>query len=276
MRVAVTGGRGQLGRQLERVFAGNDILIIDLPEYDFRSTSIVAELERFEPDLIVHAGAMTDVDGCARDPDEAMRSNGLGTRNVAIAALRTHADLVYVSTNEVFSGEAGHVYDEFDSPDPINPYGRSKAAGEGFVRALWPHHFIVRTAWVFGPGGNHFVGKILARARQGDLSVVDDEIGSPTYAPDLAEGIRQITRSGLYGTYHLVNEGICSRFEFARNIVEAAGLAVTVRASKLADYPRPSRVPPHTPLRNFAAAELGIRMRSWQAALASYLAAVNR
>src|SRR3954447_26712416 len=105
MRVAVTGGRGQLGRQLERVFAGNDIFIIDLPELDFRLPSIISEIERFRPELIVHAGAMTDVAGCARDPDEAMRSNGFGTRNVALAARRADAVLVYISTNEVFSGE---------------------------------------------------------------------------------------------------------------------------------------------------------------------------
>lgn len=272
MRVAVTGGRGQLGRQLERVFAGNDLLIIDLPEYDIRSVGISRVIEEFRPDLIIHAAAMTDVDGCARNPDEAMRANGLGSRNVAIGAQRANARLLYISTNEVFPGEPGHVYDEFDTVAPINAYGRSKAAGEEFVRHLVPRHSIVRTAWVFGPGGNHFVGKILARAAKGDISVVDDEIGTPTYAPDLAEGIRKIAEADVYGTFHLVNEEICSRHEFARAIVEKSGLSVNVNISKLADYPRDSRVPPHTPLRNFTAAELGIRLRPWRDALTDYLA----
>jgi dTDP-4-dehydrorhamnose reductase len=276
MRVAVTGGRGQLGRQLERVFSGNDVLIVDLPDLDIRSTRIIEDIKRFEPELIVHAAAMTDVDGCARDPDEAMRSNAFGTRNVALAARQTNADLVYISTNEVFPGEAGHIYDEFDTVGPINPYGRSKAAGEQYVRTLWPRHFICRTAWVYGPGGNHFVGKILDRAAQGDLTVVDDEIGSPTYAPDLAEAIRDIASSGVYGTYHLVNEGVCSRYEFAAAIVELSGLPNRIHASKLAKWPRPSRVPPHTPLRNFAAAELGITLPPWRESLKRYLASLSR
>ncbi|MFN8533802.1 MAG: dTDP-4-dehydrorhamnose reductase [Dehalococcoidia bacterium] len=261
----MTGGFGQLGRQVRRAFAehGFEIVdpVLDIPDHDITDPAILATIAAIRPDLIVHTAAMTDVDGCARDPDAAYRQNALGTRNIALAARKVGAVVVAISTNEVFSGTAGEPYDEFATPDPINPYGRSKAAGEAFIRHLAPESYLVRTAWLFGPGGNHFVGKILARAQTGTVAVVADEVGSPTYAPDLAEALVALVGTGAFGVYHLVNEGIASRLELARAVVEAAGLDVPVTPTCLADWPRPSQVPPYTPLRNFVGAQLGIRLR---------------
>ncbi|MGI6209270.1 MAG: dTDP-4-dehydrorhamnose reductase, partial [Anaerolineae bacterium] len=236
--------------------------------------AIVDSIVAFQPDLVVHGAAYTNVDGCARDPDLAYRVNGLGTQNVALACLRAGCPLVYISTNEVFDGRAERAYLETDTPNPINPYGRSKLMGETYVRELLPQHYIVRIAWLFGPGGNNFPAKMLSLARErGQLSVVTDEVSTPTYAPDLAEAVAALVRTGRFGTYHLVNEGICSRHEFARATLDLAGLqSVPVRPMLLKDFVRASTPPPYAPLRNFAAAEgVGIRLRPWQEALADYL-----
>jgi dTDP-4-dehydrorhamnose reductase len=177
-----------------------------------------------------------------------------------------------VSTNEVFDGAASVPYDEWAATGPINPYGASKRAGENYVRALLPNHYVVRTAWIFG-GPTSFVTKMLELARAGRaLTIVDDEISNPTYAPDLAEGIVRLAQTGLYGTVHLVNEGITSRYDYAREIFRQAGLAPDVSPIPLASYRRDSTPPPYAPLRNVVAAEAGIRLRPWQEALGEHLA----
>lgn len=275
MRVIVTGYKGQLGRQLVRAFEGHEILGVDVPEHDITAyPNIVETVISFAPQLVVHGAAYTNVDGCTREPDLAFRVNALGTQNLAIACQRLSCPMVYISTNEVFDGAAEQPYLETDHTCPINAYGRSKEAGENYVRALLDRYYIVRIAWLFSPGSSNFPGKILDLAREGRaLSVVTDEVSSPTYAPDLAGAVRRLTESERYGIYHLVNEGFCSRYEFARAILDGAGLeSVPVSPILLKDFVRASTPPPYAPLRNFAAAEaLGIRLRPWQDALADYL-----
>lgn len=274
MRIVVTGHKGQLGRQLLRAFAGNDILGLDVPEHDITTyPAIVDTIVAYSPDLVVHPAAYTNVDGCARDPILAYRVNGLGTQNVALACQRCGAAMVYISTNEVFDGMASEPYLETDRPNPINVYGRSKQMGEHYVRALVDRHYIVRLSWLFSPGGANFPAKIVAAAKErGEVSVVTDEVSNPTYAPDLADALVRLTASGRFGTYHLVNEGYCSRYDFAVAILRGAGLgSVPVKPILLKDYARASTPPPFAPLHNLAAAEaLGIRLRPWQEALAEY------
>lgn len=274
MRAVITGHKGQLGRQLLRAFAAWDVLGVDVPEHDITAYPAIADtIAAFAPDLVIHAAAYTNVDGCARDPDLAYRINGLGTQNVALACQRSGAALVYISTNEVFDGATAQPYLESDRTNPVNPYGRSKAMGEWYVRTLLPRHYIVRIAWLFSPGGANFPARITSLAKErGELSVVTDEVSTPTYAPDLAEALVSLVGSGRFGTYHLVNEGYCSRHEFTRAILQGAGLGhVPVRAILLKDFQRASTPPPFAPLRNFAAAVgLGIRLRPWQEALAEY------
>ena len=274
MRVVITGHKGQLGQQLCRIFEDHDLLGIDVPEHDITCYPVIAEtILSFAPDLVIHAAAYTNVDGCARDPDLAYRVNGLGTQNVALACQHCDAPMVYISTNEVFDGKTSEPYLETDFPRPSNPYGRSKLMGELHVRDLLTRYYIVRIAWLFSPRMANFPAKIIAAARErGQLSVVTDEVSNPTYAPDLARALRQLTSSERYGTYHLVNEGACSRYEFARAILETAGLGdVPVKPILSQEFQRLSTPPLYAPLRNFAAAEsLGIRLRPWQEALADY------
>jgi len=274
MRIYITGSKGQLGRALMRRLAHHDLLGVDLPEVDLTDLAAArSSLAAFQPDVIIHAAAYTDVDGAARNPDLAYRVNALGTRNVAVAGEAIGAALLAISTNEVFDGAKFEPYLEFDLTNPINPYAKSKLAAEVFVRDLTTRFYIVRTAWLYAPGGNNFVKKIIARAdMDGQLRVVTDEISSPTYAEDLIAAIEQLISTGAYGIYHFTNDGACSRYEFAQKILELSGRAhIPIEPIVLADYPRPSTPPPYAPLRNFCGAQIGITLRPWADALADYL-----
>jgi dTDP-4-dehydrorhamnose reductase len=278
MRIAITGANGQLGTALQAQF-GPDHTIIALAHNDLElgHPGCVARLVATGADVVIHPAAYTNVDGCARDPELAFRVNGLGTQYVALACRELNAPLVYISTNEVFDGAATAPYFEYDLAGPINAYGRSKWAGEQAVRELLDRFYIVRVAWLFG-GERNFVRTILRLASERDtLSLVADEIGSPTYAPDVAAAIAKLIELPFYGTYHLVNEGSCSRYEFASDILRRAGRdRVALHPIRLADYKRDSAVPPYTPLRNLAAAALGIRLPSWQDALDEYVRTLER
>jgi dTDP-4-dehydrorhamnose reductase len=274
MRIYITGSKGQLGRALMRRLAHHDLLGVDLPEVDLTDLAAArSSVAAFRPDVIIHAAAYTDVDGAARNPDLAYRVNALGTRNVAVAGEAIGAALLAISTNEVFDGTKSEPYLEFDATNPINPYARSKLAAEQFVRDLSTRFYIVRTAWLYGLGGNNFVRKIITRAdTDGLLRVVTDEVSSPTYAEDLITALEQLIATGAYGLYHFTNDGACSRYELAQKILELSGRAhIPVEPILLKDYPRPSTPPPCTPLRNFCGAQLGITLRPWAEALADYL-----
>jgi dTDP-4-dehydrorhamnose reductase len=202
-----------------------------------------------------------------------MQVNGLGTQHVALACQRLDIPLLYVSTNEVFDGRSVVPYFETDTPNPINPYARSKYAGEYYVRHLLRRFYIVRIAWVFG-GTRNFVRTVQRLAgERGSLRVVDDEIGNPTYAADVASAIGRLIREPAYGVYHFVNEGYCSRYDLAVEILRQSDLGhVPVEPIKLKDFRRASTPPAFTALRNFAgAAGLGIELPPWQDALERFL-----
>lgn len=273
MRIVITGHKGQLGRALQRVLAGEELLGLDLPECDLADAGQArAAIDAFRPDAIVHGAAMTNVDACERDPEAAYRANVLATQNVALACARAGAAMVHVSTNEVFDGTSGRPYYEWDEPSPKSVYARSKAAAELVVRSLTGRFYIARTAWLYAPGGSNFVTKILAAAdRPGGLRVVTDEVSSPTYAPHLARAIAQLISTEQFGFYHLVNSGCCSRHEWAREILRLAGRdEVPVTPITSAEWPRPAPPPLHTPLANLAGAALGITLPTWQAGLEAY------
>ena len=276
MRILITGHKGQLGRALWAALeAGHDLLGLDLPEADITDrAALTATVRDFRPHLILHPAAMTDVDGCARNPALAYRVNGMGTQNVALAAAEVGAELLYVSTNEVFDGEADAPYDEWATCHPVNAYGRSKLAGEWYVEHLLRRFYIVRTAWLYAPGGRNFPHRILQLADEhGHLRVVADEIGNPTYVADLAEAIVRLIETHAYGIYHLVNEGIASRYDFALEILRLSGRGdLPVEPIPQVAYTRASTPPRYAPLANNAAAALGIRLRPWKAALADFLA----
>jgi len=281
LRTLVTGGEGQLGRALRARFASlGEVEDPDIDRMDITDRGAVREfLGRFRPDLVVHAAAWTDVDGCERDPERAHRVNGEAARIVAEEAARRNARLVFFSTDFVFDGRKAEAYTEKDEPNPISAYGESKLAGEGAVREAVPNAVLARTAWLYGEGGTgNFVRSILKAAKEGrELAVVDDQFGSPTYAADVAGALLDLVRARAEGIFHVVNSGEASRFLFARKILDLSGRAeIPIRAIPTPESMRPARRPARSTLRSVRLAEYGIPpLRPWEAALEEHLARIG-
>lgn len=280
MRILLTGARGQLGTQLQRALAGHDIIPAARPDFDLESyRSVRATVESSRADIVIHSAAMTDVDGCERDPDQAYRTNTLGTHYVALASQAIGATLVAVGTDYIFDGGKGSPYLEYDDAKPLSVYGQTKLAGERAALMVHDRCYVVRTSWVYSPTGRNFVKTVLRlSAERPTLTYVDDERGSPTYAGDLAEAIASLVTIPAYGIYHFSNEGSCSRFDFAQRIAALAGRTAEVRPISAAEFqrihPLPARRPADSSLRNVAGAALGIRLRGWDAALADVIGTV--
>ncbi|MEK6666086.1 MAG: dTDP-4-dehydrorhamnose reductase [candidate division NC10 bacterium] len=277
MKILITGAGGMLGRALrETLSLEHDVVALARAELDVTDLPKTrAALARAKPQAVIHAGARTDVDGCERDPDHAWRVNALGSRNVAVACQEAGAACCYISTDYVFDGEKPDPYTEFDAPNPISCYGASKLAGERYVQTLTPRHWIVRSSWLFGPGGKNFVKTILTKARAGEeLRVVDDQVGSPTYADDLARAISRLISGPYYGVWHVTNSGSCSWYRFAAAILEAAGLRGTrLEPISSKDLQRPAPRPRNSVLRNYCwELESWPALRPWADALPEYLA----
>ncbi len=273
MRVLITGGSGQLGRALTQSAETPDVLAVGQRQFDVSNFDAVWEqVKRFEPDLIIHAGAMTDVDGCEREPHRAWAINAQGTQHVAAAATAAGASLVYVSTNFVFDGAQDEPYHEFAKPRPISVYGASKLAGEEAVRTTCPRHYIVRTAMLFDESGHNFVNTMLRLAAdRPKITVVRDQVGNPTYAGDLARAIWKLAERPAYGTYHLTNSGIASWYDWAAETFRLSGVSIEVTPISATDYPRAATPPQNGALENRAGHALGIALPTWQDALARCL-----
>jgi dTDP-4-dehydrorhamnose reductase len=276
MRIFITGHKGQLGRAMCEVLAEHTLATCDLPEMDITDRQAIgAAIADFAPDVLIHSAVWADVEGCARDPERAYRVNGIGTQNVTLACAACDTAMVYVSTNEAFDGTATEPYREWDTPHPINPYARSKVAGEWFVRHLLNRFYITRTAWLYAPGGSNFSNphRIIRLAeKHGALKVVADEVGNPTYALDLAAAIAALIQTQAYGIYHLTNAGYTSRYEYVREVLRMGGREhIPVEPIALDAFQRASTPPRFAPLANTAAAALGITLRPWQDAVAEFL-----
>lgn len=277
MRIIVTGAGGNLGHTLVDLL--NPIHdVIGLDHGDLEITNRVQVLERIkhlEPELVINTAALTNVDYCAENPDHALQINGYSVKNLVLGCQAVNAELLQISTNEVFDGTNTKSYLEYDATNPINPYGYSKLVAERIVSDLLPKHYIVRTSWLFAHGGRNFIQAVLNRAESGQsLRVVVNEVASPTYTTDLAEAIAQLIDTQSYGTYHLVNEGRASRWVFARYILDIVGYEnVSVERISSYEYQRASTPPEYGVLRNFAAAQLGIQLRNWREAVEAFLQA---
>jgi dTDP-4-dehydrorhamnose reductase len=294
MRVAVTGANGRLGRALiaalgDAPFTGpagpiawtRDAFDLDAPD------AIDGLLDRDRPEVVINAAAWTDVDGCARDPDLALRRNGTAVQVLAKATASRGIDLVQVSTNEVFDGRRAHDsgYLPDDPATPGNAYGRSKLTGEEAASSAYRDRpaslAIVRTAWLYGPPGNDFPTKILAAAERahnaGDaLRVVGDEFGSPSFSHDVAEAVvAMLATQGWAGTHHVVNAGVASRADWARELFRKTGVDVEVEEIASAAWSRAS-VPPAWGVLEPSEIRDVEPLRPWQQALADYLPVLQR
>ena len=270
MKILITGSQGQLGQELAQMLPerGHETVTFSRDELDITSFEAVEQaVEEHSPGLVVNAAAFTDVDGCETETDLAYAVNALGPRNLALTCERRGCDLLHVSTNYVFDGEAQRPYEPFDPPRPISAYGRTKLAGEEHVMRLTNRWYVVRSAGVYGRGRN-FVRTMLRLAAQRDtLEVKDDEFVAPTYAYDLAEGITEVVEAGRYGLYHLTNAGYCSWYEFTCEIFRLAGVDIEVVPIPSSGYPLPAARPANGLLSALGSPEL----RHWREALTDYL-----
>lgn len=288
----MTGGQGQLGRELARLGEGTGGLfpgapggfhiaalgraVLDVTD----PRAIEAALDYFRPQAVIHAAALTDVDRCESEPQVALEVNAEATARLARACARRGIPLVYISTDYVFDGARAVPYAPGDAPNPLSVYGQSKLLGEQAVRAAGGPHAIVRTAWLYSVLGRNFPKAVLQAAAGGrSVRVVVDQVGSPTYARDLAGALLEMVRRGLDRsglTLHAANEGACSRYELARHLLGLAGWDLPVEPITTGEMPRPARRPAYSALDPHDLNRAGIRLRHWRQALADFVCELGR
>ena len=276
MRILVTGASGQLGYDVERELErrGIEHLGTSSRELDITDREAVERLmAAYRPDAAIHCAAYTKVDLAEDEPERCWAVNADGTRNMAAACRKTGAKLLYISTDYVFPGAGERSYETGDPTGPVNTYGRSKLAGELAVQSLLEKYFIVRISWVFGKNGNNFVKTMLRLAEtKAELSVVCDQIGSPTYTADLAPLLCDMVQTERYGVYHATNEGTCAWSEFAEAIFELAGKQVTVYPIPTSAYPTRAVRPLNSRMSKECLHSNGFQeLPEWKNALARYL-----
>lgn len=276
-RLLITGCNGQLGRALNELYKDrNDIECIntDVAELDITNNEAVIKfVKEKSPYAIINCAAHTAVDRCEDEEDLAYKINALGPRNLSIAARETGCKMVHISTDYVFAGDATKPYTEFDAPAPVSAYGRTKLAGENFVKEFASKHFIIRTAWLYGDGKN-FVKTMLKLAEDRDeVGVVCDQVGSPTSAMELARAIDALVFTEEYGTYHGTCEGVCSWADFAEEIFRLAGKNTKVNHLTSDQYPTKAKRPAYSVLDNYMLRLTGkYTFADWHDALKEYMA----
>ena len=280
MRVLVTGADGQLGYDVVNKLKKLDIDHIGVEKKDFDLTNKKETIDfifGYEPDVIVHCAAYTDVDQAELERELCYKVNVEGTKYVAEVAKKSNAKILYISTDYVFDGQGKEPFEVTDKPNPINYYGETKYQGEQEVQNLLDKYFIVRTSWVFGEHGNNFVKTMLKLGKERDeLSVVADQYGSPTYTGDLADLIVEMIKTVKYGIYHATNEGFCSWYNFAESIFEKSGIDMKVNPISSDDYPTKAKRPLNSRLSKENSDKSGIdRMPHWEDAITRFIEELN-
>ena len=273
MKLLVTGAAGMLGRDvmLAAGNAGHEVVGYGHSELDIADAEATsAKIEAERPGVVINCAAWTDVDGAEEHEGEATRVNGEGAGNVAAAAAAVGASVVYIGSDYVFDGSKGAPYVETDETAPLSAYGRGKLAGEEATRAANKRHFVVRSAWLFGSGGPNFVETMLRLAADhGEVLVVRDQVGSPTYTWHLAYGVVRLIEGVEFGIHHMAAAGACSWYEFAREIFEQAEVECKVMSATTEMLGRPAPRPAYSALESQR--QHPIELPSWQDGLAAYL-----
>jgi dTDP-4-dehydrorhamnose reductase len=271
VRLLVVGADGQLGSDVVRLLSPTvEVTARVMDELDVTDRAVLRQaVEASHPDVVINCAAWTAVDRAETEPDAAYRVNVLGARNVAQAARHVGARVVYFSTDYVFDGAATEPYDEDAPTGPLSVYGRTKLQGEQATREANPDHLILRLAWLYGSTGHNFVRTVLRLAHEKDeLRIVDDQVGSPTFTEDVVQQLWALLQDGASGTYHCVNTGSASWYEFACQIVHLSGSTVPVVPITTTEYPTAARRPAFSVLsdRHLELEHLNT-MRPWQDAL---------
>ena len=276
LKVWIVGANGQIGHALNNVLdpLEMEVLNTDLDELDITYTDNVLSFGSVNrPDVIINCAGITDTEECEKNPEHAYRVNALGARNLSIVARKCGAKIVQLSTDDVFVGQSKKPYTEFDDTNPLTVYGRSKRAGENYVKEFTHKHFIIRSNWVYGHQGNNFVNRVLEAADKGiSLSVASDQFGSPTSAKDLARMIIYLIGTNEYGTYHVTCSGVCNRYEFAQEVLRLAGKNTTLKSVPTEQSDLSSVRPPYAVLDNFILRIIEVYdMPDWKESLKAYM-----
>ncbi len=280
----VIGAKGMLGRDLMGIlnssFSNDEVIGWDIEEMDIqKEDESITRIEKIRPEIVIHLAAYTDVDGCELNKKKAFSVNAEGTKHVALAASKCRAKMVYLSTDYVFDGDKKEPYLESDSPHPLNVYGLSKLKGEQYVQEWVKDSLIVRTQWLYGPSGKNFVTSILQQARKkAELSIVNDQIGSPTYTADLARAISELIQLDARGIFHAANSDPCTWYAFGQAILKLSGVnQVRVIPISSKELGRPAARPPYSVLNcQKLKRETGLTMRPWSEALKDYLSSYRQ
>lgn len=280
MRVLVTGAKGQLGTDVMAELKSNNIEAVGIDREELDIVDAKACEEFFDKanaekriDAVIHCAAYTAVDKAEDEQELSYNINALGTKNIATACKKFDMKLMYISTDYVFNGQGERPWEPDDERQPLNVYGKTKYEGELFVEEIAKKYFIVRIAWVFGVAGNNFIKTMLKLAKERDsLTVVDDQIGSPTYTADLSKLLVSMIQTDKYGRYHATNEGYCSWYEFAKEIFKVAGVTINVAAVDSSAYPAKAKRPANSRMEKKKLDEMGFkRLPSWQDATRRYI-----
>jgi dTDP-4-dehydrorhamnose reductase len=234
---------------------------------------VEAALDQARPDLLLNAAAYTDVDGAETDPEAAFAGNAHGPGILAVATEQRGIPILQISTDFVFDGEAGRPYDESDETGPCSVYGQSKLEGEEAVRHANRRHFVVRTSWLYAPEGGNFPRTMLELAERSEVRVVNDQFGSPTFAPHLNAGLLELIESASWGTYHLAGRGVASWWEFASTLYRELGIETPVRPVPTSEFPRPAKRPRFSALTTVQ--EPRILLPPWEEGLQAFVAAIS-
>ncbi len=278
MKILVTGARGMLGSAVMSYAltdSGVSAVGADIDDFDICDASAAAGfIDKLMPDAVIHCAAFTNVDAAESDSEKAFRVNAMAVRDLAAICAARGIKLAVISTDYVFDGSKESPYGEYDLPSPINVYGMSKYYAERYCGHICSKSFIVRTSWLFGANGGNFVGAILKKAAaEGELSVVNDQFGSPTYTKDLAAFLIELVKTEKYGIYHATNDGYCNWHDFAREILNISGLSsVKLYSVSTENFKRPAARPKNSRLLKTALYCSGFKkLRTWQDALADYI-----
>jgi dTDP-4-dehydrorhamnose reductase len=274
MKILIAGAGGQLGRALQTVLTGHEVIALAHAQLDvtrFGDTRDAVAAHR--PDVVINAAAYTNVDGAESDQAGAYKLNAIAPRNLSIASYEIGAPLVHVSTDYVFDGQGDRPYHEFDRTNPLSIYGKSKLEGERTASAHNPRHYIVRTSWVYHTEGENFPKAMLAQSKRAEVRVVCDQYGSPTYAPHLAAAVATLMETGAYGTYHIAGRGAASRFDMARKLYQLFGIGTIALPAATAEFPRPAPRPRYSALTTVQEPE--ILLPPWEESMVEYAKAMR-
>ncbi|MDO5823519.1 dTDP-4-dehydrorhamnose reductase [Methanobrevibacter sp.] len=279
MRILIAGSNGMLGNDLKEVLQDKHELILTTSKtMDITNKNHTIDfISNEKPDIVINSAAYTDVDGCEENQDVAYAVNGKGVKNLALACRAVDCPLVHISTDYIFNGKNDRPWVENDEADPISVYGKSKLKGEEAILEILDKFFIVRTAWLYGVNGRNFPKTMLELAENhSEITVVYDEIGTPTYAMDLANAISQLIETDFYGIYHITNSGSCSWCEFARYIFEVANVDVNVIPVTASEFARAAPRPSYSVLKNKTWVENGFKpLRSYKDAISEYIGLIK-